>query len=115
MTPHDTTPDAAAPDTPEPKASSPDSPQVSGSLRPVIRRPNYAAFIVTGAVLLGAVGAYLGWTDRFQRPTILTQLGTYETRTVMGYMGLVGATIGAVLGAVLAVIADMVTSRRRSP
>lgn len=110
MTQSDTTP--AAPDTPEGHDQA-TQPHISGTLRPVIRRPNYVAFIVTGAILLGAVGAYLGWTDRFQEPTILTQLGTYETRTVMGYMGLLGATVGAVLGAVVAVIADQVMSRRR--
>ena len=76
---------------------------------PARRHPRFLPFILTGAVLGFAIGAYLATrgTDEATRTT-----GVYSATSAIGYLGFLGAALLGLLGGVVALVVDRVVSRR---
>lgn len=73
---------------------------------PPRRSPRFLSFIVSGAVLGFAVGAFLAVGGVVDEGRSITTAGSYSALTGLGYLGMLGAMIFGLLAAVLAVLLD---------
>lgn len=81
--------------------------KTSDRSRPAVRRsPNFARFIITGAVLGFVLGAVIAGTGILENQAAYQQGYVYGTGSGMGIIGLLFGAIGALTAAVIAVLID---------
>ncbi len=68
------------------------------------RSPNFARFILTGAVLGFALGGFVAITGVLEGP--VEHPGNYTPTAAVGYLGLMGALVFGLTAGVVAVLLD---------
>ena len=71
---------------------------VSQEPRKIRRRPNFAAFLVSG----GLIGLFVGFLVSVLGPAAIS----YDTSAAAGFLGLIFAGLGVLAGAVIALLLD---------
>jgi hypothetical protein len=71
---------------------------VSQQPRKVRRRPNFAAFLITG----GLVGLIIGFLVSVLGPAAVR----YDASVTLGFLGLIFAGLGVLVGGIIAVLLD---------
>ena len=74
-------------------------------MRTNARYPNFVAFIATGVLLGGVVGALISTTSD-------NAATTFSENSALGYMVVTFAFLGAIVGALAGVIAEILITRR---